>query len=193
MFLQVELQEKDCPYHRFLWRNLDTSREPDVYERLVFGNTASPFCSQHVLHAHAERHGADYPEAAETVDNAMYVADMLDSCETIEEAKNPRHQLSDLLSMASFKLRKWSSNETAVLEDVPVEDRQPSLEIREEGTPKINTFQVEQHGACKEPTKQSVLSAIAALFDPLQFLSPLTMRAKVGRLALTGMMFCQKS
>ena len=78
MFLQVELQEKDRPYHRFLWRNLDTSREPDVYEfqRLVFGNTASPFCSQHVLHAHAERHRADYPEAAETVDNAMYVDDV---------------------------------------------------------------------------------------------------------------------
>ena len=194
MFLQVELQEKDRPYHRFLWRNLDTSREPDVYEfqRLVFGNTASPFCSQHVLHAHAERHRADYPEAAETVDNAMYVDDVLDSCETVEEAKNLRHQLSDLLSMASFKLRKWSSNETAVLEDVPVEDRQPSLEIREEGTPKIKTlgvmweterdiftFQVQQHGACKEPTKRNVLSAIAALFDPLQFLSPFTMRAKV--------------
>ena len=159
MFLQVELQEKDCPYHRFLWRNLDISREQGVseFQRLVFGNTASLFCSQHVLHAHAERHGADYPEAAETVDNAMYVDDMLDSPETVEEAKNLRHQLSDLLSMASFKLRKRSSNETAILEDVPVEDRQPSLEIREEGTPKIKTLGVmweteqhfNQHGACK--------------------------------------------
>ena len=32
MFLQVELQNKDRPYHRFLWRNFDTSREPDTYE-----------------------------------------------------------------------------------------------------------------------------------------------------------------
>ncbi|XP_068734492.1 uncharacterized protein [Montipora capricornis] len=122
----------------------------------------------------------------------MYVDDVLDSCETVEEATNLRNQLSDLLSMASFKLRKWSSNETAVLEDAPVEDRQPSLEIREEGTPKIKTlgvmweterdiftFQVELPSACKEPTKRNVLSAIAALFDPLQFLSPFTMRATV--------------
>ena len=57
--------------------------------------------------------------------------------------------------MASFKLMKWSSNETAVLEDVPVEDRQPSLEIREETLgviwePErgIFTFQVELPGAC---------------------------------------------
>ena len=56
MFLQVELQEKDRPYHRFLWRDFDTSREPDVYEfqRLLFGNTASPFCSQYVLQTHAK-------------------------------------------------------------------------------------------------------------------------------------------
>ena len=94
--------------------------------------------------------------------------------------------------MASFELRKWSSNETAVFEDVLVEDRQLSLEIREEGTPKIKTLgvmweterdiftvQVEQHGACKEPTKRNVSSTIAALFDPRQFLSPSTMRAKV--------------
>lgn len=71
MFLQVGLQEKDRQYHRFVWRNFDTTREPDLYEsqRLLFGNTAPPFCSQHVFHTHAKIHAADYPEAAETVDD----------------------------------------------------------------------------------------------------------------------------
>ena len=31
VFLQVGLQEKDRPYHRFLWRDCDPSREPEVY------------------------------------------------------------------------------------------------------------------------------------------------------------------
>ena len=55
MLLQIELQDKDCPYHRFLWRDFETSRDPDIYEltRLLFGNTASPFCSQYVLQTHA--------------------------------------------------------------------------------------------------------------------------------------------
>jgi hypothetical protein len=50
MFLQVGLQDKDRPFHRFLWRDFDPSREPDVYEfrRLLFGNTASPFCMRTV-------------------------------------------------------------------------------------------------------------------------------------------------
>ena len=56
MFLQVELQYKDRPFHRFLWRDFDMSRDPDVYEfqRLLFGNTASPFYSQYILQTHAK-------------------------------------------------------------------------------------------------------------------------------------------
>ena len=74
MFLQVELQDKDQPFHRFLWRDLDTSREPDMYEfqRLLFGNTASPLCSQYFLQNHAKTDALEFPEAARTVDESMY-------------------------------------------------------------------------------------------------------------------------
>jgi hypothetical protein len=56
MFLQVGLKETDRQYHKILWRNFDTTKDPDVYEfqRLLFGNKASPFCSQYVLHTHAK-------------------------------------------------------------------------------------------------------------------------------------------
>ena len=40
------------------------------------------------------------------------------------------------------------------------------------------TFQVEPPTDCT-PTKRNVLSCISSLFDPLQFLSPFTMRAKL--------------
>ena len=195
MFLQVELQDKDRPYHRFLWRAFDTSREPDVYEfqRLLFGNTASPFCSQYVLQTHAKTHASDFPEAASTVEDSMYVDDVLDSCETVESAQHLRRQLSALLAMAGFKLRKWSSNEPVVIEDIPKEDRLPTLELDKDILPKtktlgvmweaerdVFTFQVQQPLIDnKAPTKRNVLSAIASLFDPLQFLAPFTVRAKV--------------
>ena len=32
MFFQVELQDKDRPFHPFLWRDFDSPRDPDVYE-----------------------------------------------------------------------------------------------------------------------------------------------------------------
>ena len=95
--------------------------------------------------------------------------------------------------MAGFKLRKWSSNEPVVIEDVPKEDRLPTLELDKDILPKtktlgvmweaerdVFTFQVQQPLIDnKAPTKRNVLSAIASLFDPLQFLAPFTVRAKV--------------
>lgn len=78
MFLHVGLQEKDRPYNRFFWRDFNTSREPDVYEfqRPLFGKTAPPFCSQYVLHTCVQAHTVEFPEAAECVDNSMYVDDV---------------------------------------------------------------------------------------------------------------------
>ena len=79
MFLQVGISSKDRPYHRLLWREFDNTRDPDVCEfsRVLFGNTASPFCAQFILQAHAQEHSATYPSAAVTVDNSMYVDDVL--------------------------------------------------------------------------------------------------------------------
>ncbi len=129
MFLQVGLSEEDQRYHRFLWRNLDPIEEPDHYEfkRLLFGNRASPFCSQHVL-THAKAHATDYPHAAETVNDSMYVDDVLDLCETVDEAIQLQCELSEF-ALGNFKLRKWSSNDPAVLNDISVEDRYTRQEM----------------------------------------------------------------
>jgi hypothetical protein len=43
---------------------------------VLFGNTASPFCVQFVIHTHAQSHKETFPEAAESVDNSMYVDDV---------------------------------------------------------------------------------------------------------------------
>ena len=180
MFLQVGISSsEDRPYHRFLCRNFESSRDPDVYEfsRLLFGNTASPFCAQFVLQTHAQEHSVTHPRAAETVGNSMYVDDVLDSCETVMEAKKLRHQLSGLVGDTGFKLRKWSSNKAAVIEDVPLEDRLSSLEITDGVLPTQKTlgvlwkadkdvfsFQIKAPEHCQTPTKRNVLSTIARFF-----------------------------
>ena len=194
MFLQVGLIEEDRPYHRFLWRDLDETKQPkvDEFQRLLFGNTASPFCAQHVLHSHAEANKTTFPEAADTVDNAMYVDDILDSCETISEATDLRRQTTELIAGAGFTLKKWMSNEVQVIEDIPVEDRLPGLKIQDGSLPAMKTlgvlwradrdtfsFQIQPPSPSELPTKRNVLRAIAKLFDLLQFLAPFTIRAKI--------------
>ena len=47
MYHQLALTVEDRPLHRFLWRNMDQSKEPEVYEflRYVFGGCYCPFCA----------------------------------------------------------------------------------------------------------------------------------------------------
>ena len=55
MYLQIELSEADRRSHRFLWRNLESDRDPGVYEfrRCMFGVNAFPFLAHLVFCKHA--------------------------------------------------------------------------------------------------------------------------------------------
>ena len=177
MFLQVGIMEKDHPFHWFLWRGLDQEKEPDIcqFQRLPLGKTASPFCAQHALHSHAEKNVDRYTRAAGTIDNAMYVDDVLDSCKTVVKTITLRHETSELISSAGFTLKKWMSNEAKVIKDVPVEDRLPGLELRDGNLPTLNTLGVLWNALQDifkfhvnspllteaSPTKRQVLSSIA--------------------------------
>ena len=70
----------------------------------------------------------------------MYVDGVLDSCETVPEAKDLWKQTTELLSEAGFTLRKRMSNE--VIKDVPFEDRPPGLEINSGNLPVLKTLGV---------------------------------------------------
>jgi hypothetical protein len=68
-----------------------------------------------------------FPKAAEALCSSFYVDDFLGGCSTPEEAIELREQLSSLLSNGGFPLRKWCSNNTAVLESILPEERETVL------------------------------------------------------------------
>ena len=110
MYHQIAFTLEDKPFHRFLWRNMDQSKEPEVYEflRYVFGGCYCPFCAQYVWQKHADDHRIEYPLAAEAVKNSCYMDDLMPSVETVETAKEMRQQLTELGDKAGFPIRNFS-------------------------------------------------------------------------------------
>ena len=51
MFLQILLAKEDTHVHRFLWRNIDTSKETTTYalQRVTFGDKPSPDMASFVI------------------------------------------------------------------------------------------------------------------------------------------------
>ena len=103
-------------------------------------------------------------------------------------------QLSELLKRADMQTRKWLSNSDEVLRNIPAEDRATEVEIEGDPLPgtktlgvlwlatedvftfRFNKLDMELLANC---TKRIVLKKVASLFDPLGFLAPFIVRAKI--------------
>ncbi|XP_064633635.1 uncharacterized protein LOC135491592 [Lineus longissimus] len=193
MFLRVEMDPASRKYHRFLWRDMDDTKPIDVYEynRLVFGNTASPYLSQKVLRTHAWRNVDEYPRGAEAVLRSMYVDDLSDSEDNTARAIALRKEVTELLGTAGFGIQKWISNNIAVLADVPEDERATAVSIDDNELPSVKTLGLMWDAEANQyvfivkvptmttMTKRTVFSASASLFDPVNFLAPYTVRARM--------------
>jgi len=194
MYLRIKIAETDQRYFRFLWRDMDQIRPPDVYEfsRVVFGVNCSPFVAQFVSQEHAKQLAHEFPMAAETVLESTYMDDCMDSVLDDCQGLQFYRQLSELWKRAGMHTRKWLSNSGTVMAQIPLEDRAYEVEIEGDqlhGTKTLGvlwlvrgdvfTFHfrpVEHQFVC---TKRNVLKKVGALFDPLGFLAPFIVRAKI--------------
>ncbi len=109
MYLRIEIAPKDRKYQRFLWRSMEEDKSPDEYEfnRVVFGINSSPFHAQYVVQRHANQLQQDYPMAAETVKDSMYMDDSMDSVPTDGHGIELYHQLNELYEKANMYPHKW--------------------------------------------------------------------------------------
>ncbi|XP_028418887.1 uncharacterized protein LOC114544440 [Dendronephthya gigantea] len=193
MYLQIRIPTEDRSYFRFLWRDLGTDRRPEVYEfeRVVFGDTSAPFRAQYVTPENARQYKEIYPLAAEVIEKSTYRDDSLDWTRTDEEAIELYEQLNKLWNLAGMDPRKWVSNSHRVLERIPSEKRAEKVDLDQGNIPTIKTlgvlwlaeddvfsFRVE---AVLEPkfTKRTLLSQVSKVFDPLGFVSPFVVSAKI--------------
>ena len=193
MYMQISIEEQDRPYFRMLWRDLNENRDPEVYEfsRIVFGKNSAPMEAQFVVQENARKHQELFPLAAETVLKSTYMDDSLDSAENDDQGIRLYHELKDLWAKANMQARKWVSNSSKVMAEIPEQDQAREMTISEGSTPTTKTlglswnskddvFTVPMTSPRRlQITKRNVLRKIATVFDPLGFISPFVVSAKM--------------
>ncbi|PFX13712.1 hypothetical protein AWC38_SpisGene22184 [Stylophora pistillata] len=112
MFHQVRIIEEDQPALRFLWRNLEVQRPPDVYQMLVmiFGAASSPCTGNYVLRRTAlDNYGvtAFFTGTIEAVEKNFYMDDFLKSVCDEATAVRMFYEMTSLLARGGFRLTKW--------------------------------------------------------------------------------------
>jgi hypothetical protein len=192
MYRQIMVHPDDRDYLRIFWRFSPTT-PIDEYRlcTVTYGTSSAPFQALRTVRELATKNGASLPLAAGVLLNDTFVDDVFTGANTEEDVLECQSQLIKLLSLGQFELRKWASNTTKILKAVPEDARamSPSVlfdnsehpELKVLGLkwdPSTDSFSFKAQPSSNSPTKRSVLSDIARVFDPLGLLSPITFWTK---------------
>lgn len=192
MYHQVLVNEEDRHAQRFLWRDGESDREPDVYttDVLTFGSRSSPCSAQFVKNKNAAEFEKDYPRAAIAIKKNTYVDDLMDGEKTIQQAIKLIHDVKFVHRQGGFEIRNFKSNSTIVLKAIgepAVEEKmlvddganiERVLGMFWDTTTDSFTFSLRYTKVTADvlekkrlPTKRELLKLLMSIFDPLGLLS----------------------
>ena len=171
---------------RILWKN-DKDQPIKTFElaTITYGLVSASYLATRVLKQLANDERADFPQAANVVENEFYMDDVLSGSSSLEKAVHLKQELVELMKRGGMELHKWSANHPELISQQP---KSPtgydfSKETKVLGLlwqPDRDFFSYKV--AVESPqiwTKRSVLSAIAKTFDPLGLIGPVITKAKI--------------
>lgn len=193
MYRMIRVAEEDTEYQRVLWRS--SPDKPITHFRLLrltFGTACAPYLAVKTLQRLANDEQLKYPRASKIAKNDFYMDDLLTGCESIEEAKTIYNDMNKLMSLGGFELQKWTSNYDKLLcyigkntsdnDSLQIKANKSLIKILgvswNRGT---DIFEYTLNlSAVKQPiTKRQILSDVAKLYDPLGWLAPVVVLAKI--------------
>lgn len=189
MYRMMYISRKHVNFQSILWHRPGTPGVA-VYRLLTvtFGTSSAPFQATRGVHEVGDRVRAMDGELAEIIQRCFYVDDCLKSFPTIDSANATSLRLMKTLSEYGFRLRKWKSNDHRTLNGIDEDEREEIIDFNST----FKTLGIAWHAQTdsfvfktldinEAPiwTKRKLLSAIAKLFDPLGWLAPSIVRAKM--------------
>ncbi|XP_041675272.1 uncharacterized protein LOC121530366 [Drosophila eugracilis] len=198
MFHQVLIQPQDRCAQRFLWRNGDDRRDPDLFEMVVmtFGAACSPCSAHHVKTINASRYAQADPRAVQAINEYHYVDDYVDSFSDEKEAIAVSERVRKIHAEAGFDLCRFSSSSESVVKALNPLGSNKNVEWNEAEEKILGMywhpatddfkFSVKYHRVPssvmtgeRAPTKREFLSLVMSTFDPIGFLSCFMVTAKL--------------
>lgn len=193
MYRQFEVHPNDMDYQRIVWR--ESENDPILDYKLstvTYGTGSASYLATRCLQQLAMDEKDKHPEAAQVVLNDMYIDDLMSGDSNAAAAISLQQQLSKLGQDGGLDFRKWATNDHEVLQSIPLDARETELSLDFDNGSTIKAlgvkwcpaqdtflFNVNPTTSSGPVTKRNLLSDLAKVFDPLGWLSPTTIIAKM--------------
>lgn len=186
MYRMILIDPSQTKLQRILWK--EGVNEPvKTYElkTVTYGTVSAPYLATRVLIQIARDESENYPLASTVLQRDFYMDDVLSGAGSLTEAREIQPELIDVLKRGGMTLHKWCSNHSELKiseetsnNDYKFQDETKALGVSWKHSTDHFTFQIQLESVVL-PTKRSVLSTIAHIFDPLGLLGPVVTRAKI--------------
>ena len=187
-FHQIIINPEDRDMLRMLWFANINSTEREIVQyrfcRLVFGLTPSPAILRGVIQHHLLQYKESHTPIAQVLLDTLYVDDLPGGAADNKNGFKFYQQAKEIMKKGGFNLRKWRTNsrylQQQINETVPRVVRVLGLnwDIQED----CIVYKLDDLISFIKslpPTKRSLLKMSAKIFDPLGFISPITISAKM--------------
>ncbi|XP_071963454.1 uncharacterized protein [Antedon mediterranea] len=110
MYHSIDISMLNQHTHRFLWRNMEIDRPIHTYcvTAVNFGDGPSATMAIRALQKTAELSAELFPEAAQTLQENVYMDDIADNLQTVEKAYERSEEINAILSKGSFNVKEWT-------------------------------------------------------------------------------------
>ncbi|XP_058810637.1 uncharacterized protein LOC131675615 [Phymastichus coffea] len=193
MFRQIQVAPEDQDLQRILWSPQLGKPAVDYRLRTVtYGTACAPYLAMRTLSQLASNERTRFPLGAACLELDTYVDDTFAGADDLAMAIRKRDELTDILASAGINLDKWAANHPKLLpahlqpnHNVAIKELDRDNAVKTLGvhwSPTCDEFRFSASASNtreKTLTKRSVYSDIARLFDPLGWLAPVTVTAKV--------------
>ena len=179
-FLQVGVDPQDRDAHRFLWDDNGTTRIMR-FARVPFGNRGSPFLLMATIRYHLTR--TEPSEVTHELLENLYMDDWLSGCDDKKRAFEMFAEAQTIMLEAGMKLAKWATNNKDLSDhfkgELATATFHKVLGLEWSMNTDLFTFSGFPVNTDTCMTKRVILSLISRLFDPMGFLTPFVIRAKI--------------
>ena len=192
MFRQIRVHPEDQDFQRILWTPNPGS--PPVEYRLTtvtYGTACAPYLAIRTLLQLAQDEQQRFSLGSKCLKANTYVDDTFSGAHEIVVAIQKRDELRSLLRTAGIELDKWAANssellpipsnpdESEVNKQINLDETVKTLGVRWMPARDSFGFTAKTSDLFIRCTKRTVLSNIARLYDPLGWLTPVVLVAKI--------------